>query len=226
MIDSAKLIRWYDFQAPFYRLWRNDYDSPLVARVVALAGEHATAKSVLDAGCGTGLFTIGLARSGREWSVQGLDASEGMLAVAARQAARQGRADLRFHRGDVTALPFPDGVFDVAVAAGLMPCLNDRTVALGELRRVLAGSGRLISVEFDRDSMSLPLRLFFHVMIFGFKTVTLFRPGFRYARRWNIETSTIDLPLYETELRDAGLRLLSTDRLSGHVVYHLSRDDA
>ena len=35
-IDTGKLTRWYDFQAPFYRVWRNRYDAPLVARTVAI----------------------------------------------------------------------------------------------------------------------------------------------------------------------------------------------
>ena len=36
MIDTRKLVRWYDFQAPVYRLWRNRYDSPLVLHLVSI----------------------------------------------------------------------------------------------------------------------------------------------------------------------------------------------
>lgn len=228
MIDSDKLIRWYDFQARFYRLWRNRYDSPLVDRVAALTANRGGQEpaAVLDAGCGTGLFTIGLARADAGWRVEGLDASSGMLAVAVEQAAKHGLQRARFRQGDVTALPYADGEFDVVTAAGVIPCLNEPGVALREFHRVLRPRGRLVSVEFDRGSMGLPLRLFFQGLILGFKCIALFRPGFRYAERWNIKTSTVDLPVYETELRAAGFRPLAVERLSGHVIYHLAKDES
>ena len=90
---------------------------------------------------------------------------------------------------------------------------------------MLRPRGRLVSVEFDRASMGLLLRLFFRGLILGFKLIALFRPGFRYADRWNIETSTVDLPVYETELRAAGFRPLAVERQSGHVIYHLAKDE-
>ena len=48
--------------------------------------------------------------------------------------------------GDVQDLPFPDGVFDVAVAAWMLYHVPDLDRGLGELRRVLDPGGRLVAV--------------------------------------------------------------------------------
>src|SRR4051812_41178754 len=71
-------------------------------------GEH-----VLDIGCGTGALASAAAREvGAAGKIEGLDASEQMIAVARRKAAN---ADLpaRFTIGTAEALPFADGQFDV-----------------------------------------------------------------------------------------------------------------
>src|SRR5262245_42047997 len=113
MIDAQKLSNWYDFQAPFYRLWRDDYDGPLVRSVRALlsgatpngaTGQPGSPRplQVLDAGCGTGMFSLGLCKADAELELEGLDASEGMLNVARHQAEQLGLRNVRFVRGDVT----------------------------------------------------------------------------------------------------------------------------
>ena len=225
MIDSKKLTRWYDFQAPFYRLWRNRYDGPLVKQVLAFLGRGAS-EDLLDAGCGTGLFSIGIALHGEPRRIEGIDASEGMLAVARREANARGLDRLRYRQGDVGRLPFSDAEFDVVVSAGLIPCLNRPELALGEFRRVLRPGGRLISVEFDRESMGLLQRIFFLTLMSGFKLFAALQPKFRYAKRWNLEASTIDTAAYQTQIASAGFGLLDVVRCEGHILYHASREDA
>ena len=223
MIDSGKLTDWYDLQAPFYRFWRGGPDQPLVRRVVALLGASGAARRVLDAGCGTGLFALGLAAADPGRTVEGLDASRGMLDVARREAARSGRANVTFRQGDVIALPYPDGSFDAAVAAGLFPNLNEPRRALGELARVLVPGGRLVVVEFDREALTFALRLFFEAMILGYKTVALVLPRFRFAARWNVRTSTIDRPVFERDVRAAGFEIRELARQDAHLLYQLEK---
>jgi len=203
-IDQRKLSNWYNFQARFYHLWRDDYDNPLIERVAAGLAPAERPATVLDAGCGTGLFTIGLARLRKHWNVEGIDAAAGMLAVAARQARRFGLENAVFRQGDVTALPHPTGTFDGIVAAGLFPNLNEWSEALGELFRVLAPGGRLAVVELDRNTMSATLRAFVRVMIFGYRVISTVVPRFRFAERWNVQASTVDAELLAAEARTAG----------------------
>ena len=207
MIDAKKLSNWYDFQAPLYRLWRDDYDGPLVQLTRELLGRaRAPAKplKVLDAGCGTGMFALGLAQRDPELAIEGLDASQGMLLVAQRQAEKLKLGNVRFTHGDVTALLHGDGAFDAVIAAGLFPNVNDMGAALREFRRVLAPGGEAIFVEFDASSMGWSLRTFFNVMIFGYRVVSSFVPRFRFAEDWSIARSTIDRARFESELGAAG----------------------
>jgi len=222
LIDGAKLVRWFDFQAPLYRLWRDDYDGPLVREVLRLLSE-CPGSVLLDVACGTGLFSIGIARAGGGREIHGIDASLGMLRVAQKQCGKLSVDKVSLTQGDATALPYPDGRFDVIVAAGLIPCLNDSAPALREFRRVLRPEGHLISVEFDRSSMGPTTRLFFRTMILGYKIVSTLFPRFRYAEGWNTDASTIDVQRYEAELARAGFAEKSKRAVASHLVYWLER---
>lgn len=226
-IDPHKLVRWYDFQAPCYRLWRNRYDAPLVERVVALSAPRASgAARILDAGCGTGLFALALAAALPAARVTGVDLSSGMLAVAADQARRRGAERASFCRADGATLPFREGVFDAAVAAGLLPNVNDRVAILAELRRVLRSDGHVLVVEFDRETMGRALRLFFVVMILGWRAVSAVFRRFRFAERWNVESSTVGRAQVEAWARQAGLHVAATTACAGHRIFDLAKGSA
>ena len=61
--------------------------------------------SVLDLGCGTGRFSIDLARRG--WQVTGVDVVPKALSIA-RERAREAGLEVRFIEGDVAKLPAMD----------------------------------------------------------------------------------------------------------------------
>jgi SAM-dependent methyltransferase len=92
---------------------------------------------VLDAGCGTGEFAERLARElGAE--VVALDLSARMVALTAQRGVEA-------HLGDVQALPFADGEFDVVVANWLLYHVEDLDRGLSELARVLRPGGALVA---------------------------------------------------------------------------------
>lgn len=84
---------------------------------------------LLDVGCGSGL-AMELAHK-RGTTVSGLDAAEGLLAVA---RDRLPGADLR--HGDVEALPYEDETFDAVTAFNSVQYATDPTAALREVKRV------------------------------------------------------------------------------------------
>ena len=113
---------------------------------VARLGESARA---LDVGTGTGDFALALlARSPRSATVTGVDISAGMLRVAERRAARAGLGP-RYERliASVESLPFPDGVFDVAMAGFVIRNVHDIPRGLREMRRVLRPGGRAVILD-------------------------------------------------------------------------------
>ena len=104
---------------------------------------------VLDLACGTGDLLFTAAEGAR--SAVGLDITHRMLQLA---RARQGstRPNVALVSGDMLALPFHDGHFDVVTTGyGLRNVPNLRT-ALTEVHRVLAPGGRFLSLDFDRPS--------------------------------------------------------------------------
>ena len=98
---------------------------------------------VLDAACGTGDLAIEGARAGGR--VTGLDFSEAMLERARRKAP-----ELEWVRGDLLALPFPDGSFDAATVGFGIRNVADLEAGLRELRRVVRPGGRLGVLEITR----------------------------------------------------------------------------
>ena len=118
---------WAEFQEPQMRPF---YDATLDA-LEPLAG-----KNLLDAGCGTGLVIRLAADRGAVTS--GLDASATLLEVA---RGRTPGADLR--TGDIEALPYDDGAFDIVTAFNSIQYATDPAAAVAELARVCGAGGRV-----------------------------------------------------------------------------------
>jgi SAM-dependent methyltransferase len=110
---------------------------PLVTAVVA-----AQPKRILEVGCGWGELAEWVGReTGAE--VVAIDLSPRMV-----ELARERGIDAQV--GDVQALPFADGEFDVAIAAWMLYHVPDLDRALAELARVLRPGGRLVVATNSR----------------------------------------------------------------------------
>jgi arsenite methyltransferase len=108
---------------------------------------------ILDAGCGPGFYVAELLdKVGSDGAVVGVDASPQMLAAAAQRS--QGRANVSFHEGDVTALPVGAGEFDRALCVQVLEYVADIPAALRELHRVLRPGGRVLLWDVDWATVS------------------------------------------------------------------------
>jgi ubiquinone/menaquinone biosynthesis C-methylase UbiE len=94
---------------------------------------------VLDVGCGTGRFSVLIARQ-FQCSVVGIDPSLSMLAQA-RSKCSNGEPKCLGARSE--ALPFSQGAFDVCLASQVIHHFRDKPRAFLELYRVLSDGGRL-----------------------------------------------------------------------------------
>src|SRR6056297_3507142 len=77
---------------------------------------------ILDAGCGTGNFSLKIHRYG--CSVTGIDLSADMLAIARRKAL-QAKSDITFSEMDLSHLTFPDNYFDGVFSMAAFEFIHD-----------------------------------------------------------------------------------------------------
>ena len=105
-----------------------------------------TGERVIDLCCGTGASALPAARAvGPTGSVLGVDLTPALLDVARANAARQGLTQARFEAGDVTALAFPRGSFDVVQSVFGLFFLPDMPETLRRAWDWLAPGGRLVT---------------------------------------------------------------------------------
>lgn len=87
----------------------------------------STPKSILDVGCGGGLFTIRLAKTYPEAKVVGIDVSQEAIAIASKhlQNAKPVLTNLEFTVPAAPELHYKDNAFDVVIATLVCHHLTD-----------------------------------------------------------------------------------------------------
>ena len=113
----------------------------LAQRVRRLLGPFSGKEAVLDAGCGTGALAFALAPHVAE--VVGVDTRADYL-EAARAAAPE---NVRVLEGDVMALPFGYGEFDIAACHRVLHHVRRPELAVSELARVTRLGGRVFIAD-------------------------------------------------------------------------------
>ena len=108
--------------------------APLLA---ALERVEAPPRRVLDLGTGTGKAARAVATRLPQAEVDAVDLSPAMIEEARRLLPPEFAARVRFEVADASALPFPDGAFDLAVLLNMIPFF-------GELARVVAPAGLVV----------------------------------------------------------------------------------
>lgn len=161
---------------------------------------------VLDVACGTGDFTIAIARKLPQGSVVvGVDISEGMLAIGREKVARAG-IEAEMLVADCEALPYNDGEFDrIAVGFGVRNFENLER-GLGEMFRVLRPGGKLVILELSIPQNPLIRGLYKWYFLKVLPVVGGWLSGERGAYEY-LPASVLQFPLperFSEMLREAG----------------------
>jgi ubiquinone/menaquinone biosynthesis C-methylase UbiE len=147
-LAKTKDNQLFDDSVEYYNQWFTtaigklvlETEKELINRFVDLSpGDR-----VLDAGCGTGIFTLDFLKSGA--IVTGLDISRGMLIDAVTVLK-----NLPFYavQGDMLELPFPDSVFDKSVSITALEFIQDAQTAVSELFRVTRPGGIVVTATLN-----------------------------------------------------------------------------
>jgi SAM-dependent methyltransferase len=134
------------------------YSEPLAAGF-ADAAEVAAGQRALDVGCGAGALTAELVRRLGAVAVSAVDPQQA-FAAAVRQ--RCPGADVGVAAAE--ALPFGEGVFDVALAELVVHFMTDPVAGLREMARVTRAGGVVGACVWDHAGGGGPLTVFWRAV--------------------------------------------------------------
>ncbi|MBU3967061.1 MAG: class I SAM-dependent methyltransferase [Euryarchaeota archaeon] len=135
------------------KAWNNEYKSSIWKGHYSLDILGSLGKGrLLDAGCGSGKYSIPLQMRGFE--VIGVDVSLDALKMAAKGSVCR-ELYMKFLAGDICHLPFQDASFDIVWCYGVLQHLlsDERELAICEFRRILSSGGRLFLEVFGDEDM-------------------------------------------------------------------------
>lgn len=182
---AARYDAWY--QTPLGALAHR-----LECEAVFVLAEVKPGEWAVDIGCGTGIYTMELARKGAY--VIGIDPSMEMIAIA-QEKLRQAGLHGHFVCGSAEALPLRSERFDLALAVTSLCFVRHPDQAIREARRVLSPSGRLVLGELNRFSLWAFLR-----RVKGLFKDTIYNQAHFWSRR-ALEKLLIDQGLYPSAVR-------------------------
>lgn len=144
----------FEVSADAYLRFMGRYSEPLAVLFADLAG-ISSGQRVLDVGCGPGALTAVLvSRAGTE----AVSAVEPSVAFAAAVRERLPGVDVRLSAAE--QLPFPDRVFDAAMAQLVVHFMADPVAGLREMGRVTRPGGVVAACVWDHAGGRGPLAVF------------------------------------------------------------------
>lgn len=124
------------------------------ANQIKIARQVKNGDSVLDVGCGNGVFYPVLAD--KSINYVGMDISKKLLALARKKVLKnKGKAKARFVKGSIIKLPFKNNQFDWVCAFAVMhhiPNEELRLCSAQEIWRVLKPGGRVVVTVWNMFS--------------------------------------------------------------------------
>ena len=107
-------------------------------------------KTCLDAGCGSGRYSVALAIHGAA-KITAVDVSSTGLETARNNAKEFNQ--IQFQQASVLNLPFPDQSFDLVWCAGVLHHTDNFDKGLSELTRVLKPNGKLFLLVYGAGGL-------------------------------------------------------------------------
>lgn len=148
--DGEKISKFYD------EIWSKyipEYEASEKNLELFFNNEEIIDKKVLDAGCGTGIFSIIFAMKGAK-DVIGIDISRGSLDTGRNLKNKFNLGNLDFQTQDMLNLPFKDNTFDIIWAWGSVHHTTDPFKAMNELIRVLKQDGVILLAIYKKTNLT------------------------------------------------------------------------
>jgi SAM-dependent methyltransferase len=148
----------FDVSADAYTRFMGRYSEPLAAGFADLATVRR-GQRVLDVGCGPGALTAELVRRLGAGAVCAVDPSEPFAAAVAQRLP-----GVEVSVAAAERLPFPDAVFDAALAQLVVHFMADPVAGLREMGRVTRPGGVVAACVWDHAGGRGPLTAFWRAV--------------------------------------------------------------
>ena len=169
----ATILDQFTRQAEFFASAHSLHDRDALDLLVNLANPGASDVS-LDVACGPGSVVLAFAKRVR--CAVGLDATAAMLEQARQAAAKACVVNVEWHLGDVYALPFADGTFNVVSCRFAFHHLQEPERAFAEMVRVASIGGRIVLCDAVAPDDSAKAGAFNRMERFRDPSTVEFRP--------------------------------------------------
>lgn len=118
-----------------------------VLNLIPEAGDY----SLLDIGCGTGVFEELLLKHYPSLRIKAIDVSKEQLRMA-----RDKDLEVEFEFGSILDIPYPDSSFDIVTCIGVLQNFNGSlSNAITEMKRVLTKGGVIFLVTMDSECVDI-----------------------------------------------------------------------
>lgn len=162
MEKSNKEIYWSRFSSEYEEKQRYVTGQKVISATKEELLKVQKLGSVLELGCGTGLYTETLQKVAK--NVLATDLSDQMIEAAAQK--RGSLENITFMKADALNLQFDQDHFDTVFMANFIHIVGDPGRVITESWRVLRKGGRIIITSFAVDEMSFFNRIFIAIRYF------------------------------------------------------------
>jgi ubiquinone/menaquinone biosynthesis C-methylase UbiE len=144
MKQNEQIIDQFTKQAARFAQSPTARSEDILERILRLARPQPK-DTALDVACGPGLLVCALAK--RVGRATGIDLTPAMLEQARRTQQEQGLSNVSWDQGDVSAMPYEDGSFDIVTCRFAFHHFPQPFPILREMRRVCRAGGRIVVAD-------------------------------------------------------------------------------
>ena len=144
MKHSEAIVDQFTRQAAQFAASPTAHSEEILEGMLRLA-QPKPSDTALDVACGPGVQVCALARHVQH--ARGIDLTPAMLEQARKTQQEQGVANVSWDQGDVTAMPYREGEFDIVTCRFAVHHFPEPLRVLHEMRRVSRSGGRIVIAD-------------------------------------------------------------------------------
>lgn len=180
-----------------------------------------TKETVLDCGCGEGLYLMAMSGIFPDAAINGFDIDTSSMEVAKKHLEKanpdrefSNRVNVDFKIGNICDMPYEDNYFDKICCSEVLEHVEDDRKALNELRRILKPGGKLVvtvpnhNYPFLWDPINKIAETFFKTHI---------KDGF-FAGIWNMHLRLYDINEITGLVENAGFEIKDVKALTHYSI--------